>query len=69
MIMMPVINGYEVCARLKHDKELCHIPIVMLTTKIKYTDKKVAEQCGADAYIPKPYSSEMLMDEISKFLQ
>ncbi len=68
-VMMPVINGYEVCARLKQDKELCQIPVLILTAKIKYADKRIAETCGADGYIPKPYSSEILLDEINKFLQ
>ena len=68
-IMMPVIDGYDVCVRLKTDRKLCHIPILMLSAKIRYNDKKIAEQCGANAYIPKPYSSEMLLDEINKFLK
>ena len=67
-IMMPVIDGYDVCARLKTDSKLCHIPILMLTAKIKYNDKKIAERYGADAYIPKLYSSEMLLGQINKFL-
>ena len=66
-IMMPIINGLEVCSRLKHDPKLSQIPILMLTGKMKYSDKRIAEQCGADAYIPKPCSAGMLMDQINKF--
>lgn len=67
-IMMPVISGYEVCARLKQDVDLKNIPVLILTAKIKYTDKRIAEHCGADCYIPKPYCSEMLVEEINKFI-
>lgn len=66
-IMMPVINGLEVCSRLKHDPKLSDIPVLMLTGRMKYSDKRMAEQCGADAYIPKPCSSVMLMDQIKKY--
>ena len=67
-IMMPIVGGYEACMRLKQDKDLCHIPVIILTARIKYTNKKIAEQCGANAYIPKPYSSDMLLEEIKKFI-
>lgn len=68
-VSMPVINGYEVCARLKNESDTSHIPVLMLTARIKYTDKKIADQCGADGYIPKPYSSDMLLQEINKHLK
>lgn len=68
-IMMPLKSGYEVCNQIKQDRELSHIPILMLTAKIKYADKKIAECCGADAYIPKPYSSDLLLETIEKFLK
>ncbi len=67
-IMMPIINGLEVCSRLKHDPRLSDIPVLILTGKMKYSDKRIADQCGADAYIPKPCSSVMLMDQINKFM-
>tara|TARA_B100000745_G_scaffold23971_1_gene15926 strand:- start:322 stop:684 length:363 start_codon:yes stop_codon:yes gene_type:complete len=67
-VSMPVISGYEVCARIKHNRDYSHIPVLMLTARIKYTDRKVAQKCGADSYIPKPYSSELLIDEVNKFL-
>lgn len=67
-VSMPVISGYEVCARLKSDEATRHIPVLILTGHIRYTDKKIAEHCGADGYLPKPYSSEMLLDEIAKNL-
>ena len=67
-VSMPVINGFEVCARLKGDASTRHIPVLMLTGHIRYTDKKIAEHCGADGYIPKPYSAQLLLDEIARHL-
>lgn len=67
-VSMPILSGYEVCARLKSDEATRHIPVLILTGHIRYADKKIAEHCGADGYLPKPYSSEMLLDEIAKHL-
>ena len=65
-IMMPGISGYDVCERIKHDPDVCHIPVFILTAKIRYKDKKEGEHCGADAYITKPYSSDLLLDQIRR---
>lgn len=68
-VTMPVINGYEVCARIKQDETTRHIPVLILTGRIRYSDKQIAEHCGADAYLPKPYGSQMLLEQIEKLLK
>ncbi len=67
-LMLPVISGYEVCCRLKHDPEVSHIPILVLTGRIKSTDQKLAQQCGVNGYIPKPFCSDMLLAEVHRLL-
>ncbi len=54
-VMMPKMDGYEVCRRLKSSCETSHIPILMLTAKGQLQDKVEGFGKGADDYLPKPY--------------
>ncbi len=54
-VMMPEMNGYQVCHRLKSASETEHIPILMLTAKGQIQDKVRGFDKGADDYLPKPY--------------
>ena len=54
-VMMPEMNGYEVCDHLKSSSETAHIPILMLTAKGQLEDKVRGFSKGADDYLPKPY--------------
>lgn len=54
-IMMPGIDGYEVCRRLRADNKTKHIPILMLTAKGQLQDRVKGFKTGADQYLPKPY--------------
>jgi DNA-binding response OmpR family regulator len=53
-IMMPELDGYEVCRRLRSEKELAEIPIIMFTAKTMVDDKVAGFEAGADDYITKP---------------
>ncbi len=68
-VMLPEMNGYEVCCRLKFDEEYEHIPVVLLTARRKEADRKKAEQTCADAYLTKPFERETLMAEIRRLLK
>lgn len=63
-IMMPVMNGYELCRRIKDDPELKDIPVMLLTTLSNPTDVFEGLKCGADNFMNKPYDLETLMSRI-----
>ncbi len=63
-IIMPVMNGYELCRTLKHDDELWTIPLILLTTLSEPEDIIEAINSGADAYFIKPFVEASLLDSI-----
>ncbi len=67
-IMLPHLNGYEVCTMLKQDTRYRHIPIVMCTAKTQAKDEQTARDCGADAYLRKPFHPEELIETIGHLL-
>lgn len=58
--MMPVMDGAEFCRRVRADRNTSHIPLVMLTAKTDDDSKAEGMECGADAYIEKPFSMKYL---------
>lgn len=68
-VMMPGIDGLEVCRTLKQSVATSHIPVVMLTAKALDQQRAEGYQCGADSYITKPFSSAVLLARISNLLQ
>lgn len=67
-IMMPGIDGYEVCKRLKNDPQTKHSAIVMLTSKSSFVDKMRGTWAGCDEYLYKPVSEAELLSTIARFL-
>ena len=63
-VMMPVKNGYEVCATLKEDERTSHIPIILLTAKADLDSKISGLKKGADAYLTKPFESKELLAQL-----
>lgn len=53
-VMMPRLNGYQTCRRLKADPATAAIPVVIVTTKDQPADEFWAREVGADAFVPKP---------------
>lgn len=67
-IMMPGIDGLQLCYQLKSDIELSHIPIILLTAKNTLQSKIEGLDAGADAYIEKPFSPEHLNAQVASLL-
>ena len=67
-LMMPEIDGMEVCRRLKQNKSTKKIPIIMLTAKTGVTDKIEGFVTGADEYITKPFDPAKLETIVEKVL-
>ncbi len=68
-IMMPQLNGYEFCTKLKEDEKYSHIPFIMLTAKNSLQSKIEGLEYGADAYIEKPFSPNFLEAQIASLLR
>jgi DNA-binding response OmpR family regulator len=66
--MLPQLNGYEVCTMLKQDTRYRHIPIVLFTAKAQDKDEKLGMECGANAYVRKPFRAQELMEKIRSLL-
>lgn len=60
-IMMPNMSGVELCKRIKHDFDMCHIPVVLLTARTAVEHNLEGLNMGADDYITKPFDSRILL--------
>ncbi|WP_195370443.1 MULTISPECIES: hybrid sensor histidine kinase/response regulator transcription factor [Parabacteroides] len=67
-IMMPVMNGMDMCKTLKEDLRTSHIPVVLLTAKDSLQDKEEGYLIGADSYLTKPFSATLLHSRIQNLL-
>lgn len=68
-LMLPEMNGLEVCRQLKSDNKTSHIPIIMLTAKGEESDIVVGLEMGADDYVTKPFSVQVLMSRVRAVLR
>ncbi len=68
-VMMPKMNGYELCKKIKEDITISHIPIVLLTARDDKQSRLSGYKNGADAYLTKPFEIEMLMEIIRNRLK
>lgn len=64
-VMMPGIDGVDVCRMMKNDSKLSSIPVIFLTAKGQMMDIERGFKSGIDAYIIKPFSPEKLMEKIA----
>ena len=67
-IMMPKMDGLEMCRRIKEDIRLSHIPVVLLTAKDTLSDKSEGYKTGADSYITKPFTSELIRARVANLI-
>lgn len=68
-VMMPEIDGFELCKLLKSNVNYCHIPIILLTSKNTFNAQIEGLENGADAYIQKPFSQLLLQTQVANLLQ
>jgi len=68
-LMLPGLNGLEVCRELKRDNKTAAIPIIMLTAKTQESDKILGLELGADDYVTKPFSPKELIARIRAILR
>ncbi len=67
-VMMPKMNGFEVCSAIKRDDEMKNAHVVMLTAKGQEVDRQKAKNAGADLYITKPFTLSELIATVSNIL-
>jgi DNA-binding response OmpR family regulator/anti-sigma regulatory factor (Ser/Thr protein kinase) len=68
-IMMPIMDGIEMCKHIKEDVKTSHIPVILLTAKDSIQDKTEGYESGADSYITKPFSGKLLLSRVSNLLE
>ncbi|WP_347840694.1 two-component regulator propeller domain-containing protein [uncultured Draconibacterium sp.] len=68
-IMMPAMNGFELCETIKTDENISHIPVVLLTAKSNAENRVKGYNLGADGYISKPFNIEVLEARIQNLIE
>lgn len=68
-VMMPVMDGLELCKRMKSDINMSHIPIILLTARTTDENQLEGLQLGADDYVMKPFNMDVLSLRIAKFME
>lgn len=67
-VMMPVMDGLEMCRRVKEATTTSHVPVILLTSQAYESQRAEGYDCGADAYITKPFSSKVLLSRVRNLL-
>ncbi len=68
-VMMPEMDGIELCRTLKADMQTSHIPVILLTAKSESSDVLEGYQSGAEAYVSKPFDPDILQLQVSNIMQ
>lgn len=68
-IMMPMMDGIELCRNVKEDIRTSHIPVILLTAKDSLQDKEEGYDSGADSYLTKPFSAKLLFSRVHNLLE
>ena len=67
-VMMPKLNGFDVCQAIKADPEYAHTHVILLTAKGQDSDREVGLQAGANEYMTKPFSPTKILERAREIL-
>lgn len=67
-VMMPGISGYEVCRQLKANSATSETPVVLITARTGASEQAEGAKAGADAYLPKPFDPDALLDIVEGYI-
>jgi twitching motility two-component system response regulator PilH len=67
-VILPKLNGYQVCRQIKSAPDTASIPVIMLTSKARSSDRDWGIEQGADDYIAKPFNADTLLDVIKRLM-
>ncbi len=67
-VMMPRLDGFETCRRLKENVNTMDIPVVLLTARNSREDRARGDEVKADGYMTKPFSPQRLLDTVQQYL-
>jgi DNA-binding response OmpR family regulator len=65
-LMLPDIDGFEVCQKLKHEPDTRPVPVIMLTALSDESSRRRGHECGASEYLTKPFDPDQLMAALSR---
>lgn len=65
-LMLPKVDGFKVCRMLKFDEKYKKIPIILFSARAQDVDKQMGKDVGAEAYITKPFDSQILLAKIEE---
>jgi DNA-binding response OmpR family regulator len=65
-LMLPDIDGFEVCKQLKNEPDTRPVPVIMLTALVDDASRQKGRECGASEYLTKPFDPERLMDALAR---
>jgi DNA-binding response OmpR family regulator len=68
-VMLPGLDGFEICYRLRAEPSTAKLPILMFTAKAQEIDKDTGTRVGADDYLTKPSSPEVIINHVAKLLE
>jgi len=68
-LMLPKLDGFEVCKTLKSDENYKNIPIIMFTASAQEKDGELSREVGSDAHITKPFEPQELVEKIKELLK
>ena len=68
-VMLPGKDGFEVCRRLRADELMRRVPIIILSALSSEKDKQMGRDCGANAYLTKPFNPDQLIEKLMEYVK
>jgi len=65
-VMMPIINGFNICRLIKNQPQCRRIPVILLTSRSDEQDRQIGKDVGADAYLAKPLNTDQLLEAVAR---